>query len=506
VNIASLLANTAARVPDHPAVIFEGQTMTFGQLDAQVDGLAWGLKAAGLKPGDRCLLMMPNSLDWIRVYYALARLGAIVVPINFLFKTGELTHIFRDSGARAFFGHPAYLDPAAEVAAATPAMDFRAVSGSSSRAGFIPLADLTLDQGPFPVHPAGDDDPWAIIYTSGTTGSPKGAVLTHHNLASNARIVAEMRYTEPQDVVLGFLPLFHIYGMTSVLNAGVYLGLTIRLWEHFQEDEVFRAIEDLDSTILIAVPTILTRLAQMAAARPPRRSSLRFSLSGGSSLPVEVLRRFGALFQTTIYEGYGLTECSPVCVENPHGRPTKPGSIGVPIPEFEVRVVDDQDQDLPAGQVGELIVRGPGVMKEYLNQPQATADALRGGWLHTGDLARSDEDGFLYIVDRKKELIIRGGYNVYPREIEEILYQHPAVLEAAVLGTPHPDLGEEVAAVVALKPGAQAAPDEIRQFVKDRVAPYKYPRIVKIVAELPKTSTGKIFKRGLTLESTTAGP
>jgi long-chain acyl-CoA synthetase len=209
------------------------------------------------------------------------------------------------------------------------------------------------------------------------------------------------------------------------------------------------------------------------------------------------LKRFESLFKTTIYEGYGLTECSPVCVENPYGRPTRPGSIGVAIPGFEARVVDEMDREVGQGEVGELIVRGPGVMKGYLHQPEATEEALRGGWLHTGDLARQDEDGYIYIVDRKKDMVIRGGYNVYPREVEEILYTHPAVSEAAVLGVPHPDLGEEVAALVVLRPGTNATPEGIRAFVKEKVAPYKYPRLVKFVKELPKSATGKVLKRAI---------
>jgi long-chain acyl-CoA synthetase len=260
---------------------------------------------------------------------------------------------------------------------------------------------------------------------------------------------------------------------------------------------LFSAIEEEESSILIAVPTIFNRLVELADIRPPRRSGLRFCVSGGASLPVEVLRRFEDRFRTVIYEGYGLTECSPVCVENPFGRQTRPGSIGLAIPGFEARIVNDQDEDVSIGAVGELIIRGPGVMKGYLNQPEATGETLRGGWLHTGDLARMDEDRYIYIVDRKKEMIIRGGYNVYPREIEEVLYAHPDVLEAAVMGVPHPDLGEEVTAVVVLRQGACATPEELRQFVKERVAPYKYPRRIQLVKELPKSHTGKILKRAI---------
>ena len=498
-NIAQFLIDSAARRPEHPAVIFEGKEIAYAELNRRTDALAWGLKERGLVPGDVAVLMMPNSSDWITAYYALAKLGAVVLPVNFLYRTEELSHIFRDSGAVFFIGSPDYLTYAAPLVRASKRFHSAFTAGKNAVEGFEPLETLFLERGAFPVHQTQDNDTLAIIYTSGTTGLAKGAMLTHGSLGSNARTVADMRYTEPHDVSLAVLPLFHIYGQTSSLNASVYLGLTIRLWKHFDEAEVFSAIEKEESSILIAVPTIFNRLAEMAAKTPPGRSSLRFCVSGGASLPVEILQRFEKLFKVTIYEGYGLTECSPVCVENPYGRRTKPGSIGLPIPGFQARVVNEQDRDVPSGDVGELIVQGPGVMKGYLNQPEATEATLRGGWLHTGDLARRDEDGYIYIVDRKKEMIIRGGYNVYPREVEEILYGHPAVLECAVIGIPHQDLGEEVGAVVVLRQGASATPEEIRDYVKERIAPYKYPRVVRFVPELPKTNTGKILKRSIVI-------
>jgi long-chain acyl-CoA synthetase len=356
-----------------------------------------------------------------------------------------------------------------------------------------------MEDKSFPAFQNRDDNTWTIIYTSGTTGFPKGAMLTHYNMANNAMTVANMRSTDPMDVVFGVLPFFHIYGQTSVLNASIYLGLTIRLWSHFEAEELLSAIEEEKNSILIAVPTVFNRLAKLADSRPPKRSGLRYCVSGGASLPVEVLHQFQDRFQTIIYEGYGLTECSPVCVENPFGRPTKPGSIGLPIPGFEARIVNDQDEDVSQGAVGELIIHGPGVMKGYHNQPVATAETIRGGWLHTGDMAKMDEDGYIYIVDRKKDMIIRGGYNVYPREIEEVLYTHPDVVEAAVVGIPDSELGEEVAAVVALRQGARTTSEELRQFVKEQVAPYKYPRKIHLVQELPKGPTGKILKRAIRL-------
>jgi long-chain acyl-CoA synthetase len=499
VNLATFLTDTATRRPHHIAIRFQDQTVTYSELNRRVDSLAWGLRTAGLRPADVCVVMMPNSIEWVTAYYALAKLGAVVLPVNFLYRVGELEHIFRHSRARAFIGDSSHLSQASKVMAGLPELDIRVADGEPV-AGFRSLTELFSGREDFPIHPADDDDTLAIIYTSGTTGLPKGAVLTHGNLATNAMTVATMRYTDPEDVILGVLPFFHIYGQTSILNASTYLGVTVRLWQHFEAEEMFRAIEEEESSILIAVPTIFNRLAEMASSKPPRRSSLRYCVSGGASLPVEVLRAFESQFKAIIYEGYGLTECSPVCVENPYDRPTRPGSIGLPIPGFEARLVDETDRDVGRGNVGELIVRGPGVMKGYLRQPEAMEQTLRNGWLHTGDMARQDDDGYIYVVDRKKDMVIRGGYNVYPREIEEILYSHPAVSEAAVLGVPHPDLGEEVAAVVVLRSGANATADDIRAFVKERVAPYKYPRLIRFSKELPKSATGKILKRAISVD------
>ena len=499
-NIANFLTNTAARRPDHPAIRFEGLSLTYGEMNKRVNALANGLTRLGLRPGDLCVSMMPNSLAWPLKYYALAKLGAIVVPVNFLYRRREIEHIFRDSGARAFVGHSDYLEEVMPVLDSLQDVDIRIAEGKNLPRGFTPLEEVSDDSGDFSTYETKPDDPWVVMYTSGTTGTPKGAVLTHKNLMSDAAAIAAVRHVEPEDVVLSVLPLFHCYGQTHSLNISVYLGLTMLTWARFEAEEVLKAIEEERSTILYAVPTMVNRLVELAAESPPKRSGLRFCISGGASLPVEVLHRFEKAFNSTIYESYGLTECAPTCVENPFGRPTRPGSIGLPIPPFKARIVDEHDKDVPVGEVGELIVSGSAVMKEYLNQPEATAETLRGGWLHTGDLARMDEDGYIYIVDRKKELIIRGGYNVYPREIEEVFYTHPDVSEAAVLGIPHPDLGEEVAAAVVLRPGSRIIADDLRQFVKERVAPYKYPRVIKLLDELPKTTTGKIYKRGLSPE------
>jgi long-chain acyl-CoA synthetase len=440
--------------------------------------------------------MLPNSIHTITAYNAIAKLGGVVVPINFLYRRRELEHIFTDSEPKAFIGAAPYLDEIRPILEASPATPIRLALQAPAEGPFADLQSAYADHTDFPTYAADDNETLNILYTSGTTGSPKGVMLTHGNLASEARILAEMREKlGPQTVVIGVLPLYHIYGITSVLNVSMYLGLTIELFTQFEPEKVIEVAEKEDQTILFAVPTMYNRLIQTATEKPPQNPSLKFCVSGGSSLPVEFLHRFESLLNTKIYEGYGLTE-APVCVENPYGGLTKPGSIGLPIPEFSAKVVDSAGTEVTPGERGELLIKGPGVMKGYLNRPEETAETLKDGWLFTGDIARTDEDGYIYIVDRKKDLVIRGGYNVYPREIEEVMYQIPEILEVAVIGVPHDDLGEEVAAIVVLKDGAHTDPQAIQNYVKKRVAPYKYPRIIRIDQDpLPKSGSGKILKK-----------
>jgi long-chain acyl-CoA synthetase len=497
-NLAQYLEDTARRHPDKSAVRFEGQEITFDELNIRCNQLANGLKRLGLAPGDHCMVMLPNSLQVITIYYALAKLGAVIVPVNFLFKKHELEHILSDAKPQAFIGEEPYL---AEIRSAMKSAYEPAVKiavGGQQNSGFLELDSVYHESNNFELYPAQAEDTLTILYTSGTTGVPKGVMLSHDNHASEARILAEMRgELGPEVVVIGVLPLYHIYGITSVINVSIYLGLTIELFSMFDPEKVIKVAQAESETILFAVPTMYNRLIQVASKNPPGRCSLKFCISGGSSLPVEFLNRFESLLNTKIYEGYGLTE-APVCVENPYKGLTKPGSIGLPITEFSAKIVDIDGNEVAPGESGELLIKGPGVMKGYLNLPEDTGETIRKGWLYTGDIARKDEDGYIYIVDRKKDLVIRGGYNVYPREIEEVIYQVPQVLEVAVIGVPHADLGEELAAVVVLKEGAELDPDVIRDYVKERVAPYKYPRIIQIVQDsLPKSGTGKILKKDI---------
>jgi long-chain acyl-CoA synthetase len=356
---------------------------------------------------------------------------------------------------------------------------------------------MTADPLDAAVHRSGDDLA-VILYTSGTTGQPKGAELTHANLLGNARTTQEtLLEGTPDDVIMGCLPLFHVFGLTCSLNAGILAGASLTLIPRFDGGKALSVVGRDKVTIFQGVPTMFSAMLHQPDAARHDVSSLRLCVSGGSAMPVEVMRSFEETFGCIVLEGYGLSETSPVASFNhPHAE-RKPGSIGTPIAGVEMRLVDDDGKDVPAGEVGEIAIRGGNVMKGYWQREEETAKAIPDGWFRTGDLARQDDDGYFFIVDRKKEMIIRGGYNVYPREIEEALYEHPAVAEVACVGVAHPDLGEEVAAAVALKPGATADVDELRDFAKARVAAYKYPRHLWLVDALPKGPTGKILRRSV---------
>ena len=349
------------------------------------------------------------------------------------------------------------------------------------------------------------DDTAVILYTSGTTGTPKGAELTHDNLLSNVETILEtLIQIKDDDVVLGALPLFHSFGQTCGLNSCIAAGGTLTLIPRFDPDKALEIIERDRVTIFEGVPTMYVAMLHGDKADSADTSTLRLCVSGGSAMPGEVLRAFEDKFGCKILEGYGLSETSPVASFNHPDRERKVGSIGTPIAGVEMRVVDDDGGEVEQGEVGEIAIRGPNVMKGYWRKDDATREVMKDGWFHTGDMAKVDEDGYFFIVDRKKELIIRGGYNVYPREVEEALYGHPAVQEAAVVGVPDDRLGEEVGAAVVLKSGEDVSTDELREYVKGEVANYKYPRKIWIVDELPKGPTGKILKREVEVPSEVA--
>ncbi|RNI19473.1 long-chain-fatty-acid--CoA ligase [Flexivirga caeni] len=489
-NLAENLVNTARAFPQHAALREGDRSLSYAEFDDAAARAGSWLAARGVRAGDSVGIMLPNVLEFPVLFYGAMRIGALAVPMNPLLKGREIAHFSGDSQMKVLCVAPAV----------SPEETARAVDGCQ----VVQIGSDFLD-GLRAFDPAGfvdraDDDTAVILYTSGTTGVPKGAELTHHGLNENRRVAGQdLFHMTEQDIIMGCLPLFHVFGLTSALNVSVGSGSLLTLIPRFDPEVVLHTIQREKVTVFEGVPTMYTALAALDSASPESVATLRMSVSGGASLPAEVVRGFEAAYGVKILEGYGLSETSPVVSFNLMDN-AKLGSIGLPIPGVEMKVVDAEGHDVATGEVGEICVRGPNVMKGYLNRPEATAEAIDAGhWLHTGDIGYSDEDGFYFIVDRKKDLIIRGGYNVYPREIEEVLYEHPAVHEAAVLGLPHPTHGEEVGAAVSLKPGATATPEEIRDFVKARVAAYKYPRRVWFLDDLPKTGTGKILKREITI-------
>ena len=491
-NLSSLLEEAAASHADHPAIRMDQLVLTYAQLRDAAGRMGALLASLGVEPGDRVGLMLPNVPAFPVAFYGAEAAGAIVVPMNPLLKEREVSYYLGDSGAKVLL---AWHDFAGEAAKGAADAGAQMLAVETPAAADL-LEGVSAPQGTAPGAGRHGDDDAVILYTSGTTGRPKGAELTHAGLTTNATVTARNLISgTPADVIMGCLPLFHVFGLTCGLNATVAVAGTLTLLPRFDPARALDIIQRDGVTIFEGVPTMYAAMLHLPDADPAKTATLRVCVSGGASLPVEILRGFEQRFGCIILEGYGLSETSPVASFNHPDKVRKPGSIGTPIEGVEMRLIDDEWSTVPAGEIGEIAISGHNVMRGYWDKPEATAEAMRDGWFRTGDMARVDEDGYYYIVDRKKDLIIRGGYNVYPREIEEVLHEHPAVAEVAVIGISHPDLGEEVGAAVALKPGASATPEELRSFARDRVAAYKYPRYVWLVDSLPKGPTGKIMRR-----------
>jgi long-chain acyl-CoA synthetase len=490
------------RHPDRVALRCGDLRFTFAEFDAAAARVATLLDKAGIEAGDRVGVMLPNTAAFAIAFYGIMYRGAVAVPMNPLLKAREVAYYLSNSAAKALFAAPPTAKEAVSGAAETRAQCWIVDDAE--------LAKLTAD---LPEHGApvqrNTDDTAVILHTSGTTGKPKGAMLTHGGLGRNAEVcMRTLVEIGPNDVVMGCLPLFHVFGLTFGLNCAVLAGAMLTLIPRFDPGEVLEVIERDGVTVFAGVPTMYSALLGVAsAAAPGATRSLRTCVSGGAALPVQVLSDFENAFGCMILEGYGLSESSPAASFNHPHRPRKVGSVGTPIEGVQMRVVDLNGAEVAQGQAGEIQIRGHNVMQGYWNLPEATnATITPDGWLNTGDVGRVDKDGYFYIVDRTKDLIIRGGYNVYPREIEEVLYEHPAVAEAAVIGIPHDLLGEEVGAAVALKKGESVDPDELRDYVKARVAAYKYPRRIWLVDELPKGATGKVQKRDITAPTSERAP
>jgi long-chain acyl-CoA synthetase len=490
VNLAANLVHSASVHADGVALRLADSRMTYRELDAASARVADLVRDRGIGPGDRVGVMLPNVMEFAVVYYGVLRCGGVVVPMNPLLRAREVAYYLRDSGARLAFVWRGCADEAqagAKQAESDAIVVDPATFADVVLAGAQPAAQVVERRA---------DDTAVILYTSGTTGQPKGAELTHANLARNAEVVVtDLLRLTADDVIFGGLPLFHSFGQTCTLNAAVAAGACLTLLPRFDPTQALQIIAGHRATIFAGVPTMYGALLRVPDRDAYEVSTLRLCVSGGAAMPVEMMRAFEKAFDCIVLEGYGLSETSPVASFNHPDRQRKPGTIGTPIRGVQMRVVDEQGSDVAPGEIGEIAIRGHNIMKGYWQRPEATAEAIPDGWFRTGDMGRLDTDGYFTIVDRKKDLIIRGGYNVYPREVEEVLYEHPAVAEAAVIGLPDPELGEEVGAAVALKPGANVTADEVREHVKRQVAAYKYPRRVWIVDALPKTATGKILKR-----------
>ena len=499
-NLAVILRETASASPGKPVALFPGGQLAYGELDALSDRLAAGLESSGLRPGDVVALQLPNIPQFLVAYFGILKAGCVVVPLNVMLKAPEVAFHLADSGAKILITWEGILGQAANGAALAGISEIYAVDHAENVPGALPFGRLLAAPASGP-RLAGREvtDTAVIVYTSGTTGRPKGAELTHLQLYMNADIPGRLFDVRPEDTVITVLPLFHVFGLSSILNICVRFGCTMSLIARFDAATVLTAIQRDRATIFEGVPTMFIALLSCPGLDNYDVSSLRVAISGGASIPAPVLDAFEKRFGVVILEGYGMTETASTTTFNQSSTERRAYSVGKPIWGTQTQIWDDDGKVLPRGkdQIGEVVTTGLHVMKGYLNNPAATADAFTGDWLHTGDLGYIDEDGFLFIVSRKKELIIRGGYNVYPIEIEDVLHAHPAIAEAAVVGIPDERLGEEVLAVVTLRLDMSLGAAELVAYCRERMAAYKYPRVIEFRDELPKNALGKILKAEL---------
>jgi long-chain acyl-CoA synthetase len=479
----------ATEHPGAPALRIDGRSYSYQDVRDTVSSVSSQLVDRGVAPGDRVVIILPTVPEFVFAYYAVLSLGAVVVTVNPASTTPELDHFLRDSGARLALVWRDDAGPATQAA-------------EHQGATVWEIADRDLELLPragtsTPPTPVSDRDPAVVLYTSGTTGRPKGAVLTHGNLTSAIGMFAQLLRSGPDDRLGTALPLFHVFGQVGVLGVAHHNRSCLSLLRPFSGRGLLDMISSDQLTITCGVPTMWNELLAAARESDMHGSTVRAATSGGAPLPPEVITEFGDRFGARLLEGYGLSESTSAVTLTTLEDAIRPGSVGRPLPGIEVRIVGSAGDPVVDGTIGEIVFRGPTLMSGYWNDPGATADAVRDGWFHTGDLGRLDSDGVLWIVDRKKDLVIRGGYNVYPREIEDALYEHPRVREAAVVGIPDLRLGEEVAAVISVTPGPSIDLQELRDWLGLKLSQYKVPRLYAVVDELPKGATGKILKRAI---------
>ncbi len=505
VNVSDQLSETAKQYPEKIAYVYQGKETSYAELDRAITQFASGLMSLGYQKGDHVALIVGNSPYYIVGLYGALRLGLVVIPINPLYTSTEMSYIIKNGDVKAIITMDNLLEK------------FKTINDQFSKVNHYIVCDSHSNQQPVSflqensksftavlklgsphfTGPVLEEDSMAIIlYTSGTTGTPKGAMLSHKNLYSNAKDTADYLQINEHDRVIAALPMFHVFCLTVSLNAPLMNGGTVLILPKFSPTEVFKISKQNEATIFAGVPTMYNYLLRGGKAKVDYFSSIRLCISGGASMPVSLLKAFEEAFHVKVSEGYGLSEASPVTCFNPLDRPRKPGSIGCSILNVENKVVDELGQEVPIGEIGELIVRGPNVMLGYYKMPEETAAALKDGWLYTGDMARMDDENYFYIVDRKKDMVLVGGYNVYPREVEEVLYAHPNVTEVAVIGVPDPQTGEAVHSFVVIDKPSLTEEDLI-EYCQAHLVKYKVPTSIDFLEELPKNTTGKILRKNL---------
>ena len=503
-SVASILAESARRLPDNIALIFGDQQIDYATLWDETRAYAGALRARGIGSGDAVAVLIPNVPDFPRVYYAILALGGVVVPVHALLKADEIAYVLKDSGSKLLICAAPLLGEGAK-GAALAGVDVLSVLLPDDKVADVPiprLEDEARSAEPIDTYvPRDPFDTATILYTSGTTGKPKGAEGCHLSLVEQTNtLLSGTLDLDQDDRILGCLPLFHTFGQTCVMNVGFRVGATVVLVPKFDGATALALLNKHACTIMTGVPTMYIALLE-AAKSNQERPPLRYGLCGGSALPIAVIERMKDVYGIDVHEGYGLTETSPVASFNHRGKPTRVGTVGQPIWGVDVEIADAEIDDhivlLPRGELGEIVIRGHLLMKGYLNNPRATAEAVVDGWFRSGDLGTKSDDDYITIVDRKKDMIVRNGYNVYPREVEEVLSTHPSVAMVAVFGVSHESHGQEIMAAVTLMPGSEATEDELIAFTQEHVAAYKFPRRVEIVESLPLGPSGKVLKREL---------
>lgn len=492
-NIAQFLLNSTKVRPKHPVIVFRDESISYEQITQKVKEKAVGLRKYGIKNNDHVGLMMANKPEYAIAYFALLSLGATVIPINPLFKENEITYILNDSEAVALIVDEIGVAEVTKSKGNLSTVDtFICLQPTED---YISWNEVSGEVADFFMEPKNKDDNAQIIYTSGTTGKPKGALITHGNMAWMTDTGSNMLELTEEDRILVVLPLFHAYAKLQGLLNAIYKGCTIYLEERFLPDVILKKISDYNITIFLGVPTMYTMFINLPQIKELDFSHLRTAGCGGATLPLEILEKVNAAMGVDIGEGYGQTESTVMISCFPPNSEKVHGSVGLPLPGMELKIVDPNGKEVPTGEVGEIIFRGPNAMKGYYKKEYETRETIKDGWVYTGDLGKQDERGLLYIVDRKKDMIIRGGYNVYPREVEEVLYTHPQIVECAVLGESDPTFGEEVAAYIVVREETTA--ENITEYCKERLAHYKVPRKIYFLEALPKNATGKILKAPL---------